>query len=135
MNKVMCLDVGTKRIGVALSDYLQIIAQPCEMIPRQPEDKALERIRVICKESNVNTIVIGLPINMDGTIGKQAEDCTYFGSLLKNDFDIVYEDERLTSYEAEENLREQRVDFRKNKFLVDIESARIILQQYLDKKG
>ena len=133
MYKVMSLDIGTKRIGVALSDYLLIIANGHSCINREPENKALEEILKIAKENNVKKIVVGIPYNMDGTQGGQAEDCKNFASKLQG-YDIIYEDERLTSDAAEENLRNQKTDFRKNKGLVEIESARIILEQYLSRK-
>ena len=132
MHKVMALDVGTKRIGIALSDYLQMIAVPHSCIARIPENKAIEEIIKIARENHVEKIVVGVPKNMDGTIGFQAEDCIKFSQKL-NCFDIILEDERLTSEEAEERLRERKVDFRKNKGLVDIESACVILEQYLGK--
>ena len=132
MHKVMALDIGTKRIGVALSDYLQVIAIPHSCINRQPEDKAIEQIEKIAKENRVEKIVIGLPVNMDGTLGFQGKNCIDFSQKLVG-FDIILEDERLTSEEAEERLRNRKVDFRKNKGLVDIESACVILEQYLGK--
>ena len=128
----MCLDVGTKRIGIALSDYLHILANGECCIERQPENIAVEKIKKIAKENHVETIIIGIPVNMDGTYGFQAEDCKNFASNF-NEFDIKFEDERLTSDLAEENLRNRKIDFRKNKGLVDIERARIILEQYLGK--
>lgn len=130
MNKIMALDVGTKRIGIALSDFLQMIAVPHSFIARVPEDKAIEEITKIANENCVEKIVVGLPKNMDGTIGFQADDCTNFAHKLHG-FDIILEDERLTSEEAEERLRSRKIDFRKNKGLVDMESAAIILEQYL----
>ena len=130
MYKIMALDVGTKRIGVALSDYLHVIAIPNICIQRNPEEKAIEEIVKIAKENNVEKIIVGLPKNMDGTIGDQAKDCIEFSQKIVG-FDIILEDERLTSEEAEERLRERKVDFRKNKGLVDIESACVILEQYL----
>ena len=133
MYKVMSLDIGTKRIGVALSDYLLIIANGHSCINREPENKAVEEILKIAKENNVKKIVVGIPYNMDGTQGGQAEDCKNFASKLQG-YDIIYEDERLTSDAAEENLRNQKTDFRKNKSQVDNESARIILEQYLSRK-
>ena len=132
MYKIMALDVGTKRIGVALSDFLHVIAIPHSCISRKPEDKAVEEITKIAKENHVEKIVVGLPKNMDGTIGEQAKDCMDFSQKFAG-FDIILEDERLTSEEAEERLRERKVDFRKNKGLVDIESACVILEQYLRK--
>lgn len=132
MHKIMALDVGTKRIGVALSDYLQVIANPCTCIQREPEQKAIEVITKIAKENRVEKIVVGVPYNMDGTLGFQGENCIEFSQKLIG-FDIILEDERLTSEEAEERLKSRKVDFRKNKGLVDIESACIILEQYLGK--
>lgn len=126
----MALDVGTKRIGIALSDYLQVIAVPHSYISRNPEDKALEAIYRIAKENSVEKIVVGIPINMDGTQGFQAKDCIEFAQKIIG-FDIIYEDERLTSEEAESRLKERKIDFRKNKGLVDMESAGVILEQYL----
>ena len=128
----MALDIGTKRIGVALSDFLHITANGHSCVPREPEKDALLRIKEIASENSVSTIVVGIPINMDGTYGFQAEDCKNFAGKL-NGFEIVFEDERLTSNQAEENLRNRKIDFRKNKSLVDIESACIILEQYLRK--
>ena len=132
MHKIMALDVGTKRIGVALSDYLQVFANPCTCIQREPEQKAIEEITKIAKENRVEKIVVGVPYNMDGTLGFQGENCIEFSQKLIG-FDIILEDERLTSEEAEERLKSRKVDFRKNKGLVDIESACIILEQYLGK--
>lgn len=132
MHKVMALDVGTKRIGIALSDYLQVIAIPHSYISRQPESDAIESIYKIAKENRVEKIVIGLPKNMDDTIGAQAQDCIDFSQKILG-FDIILEDERLTSEEAESRLRERKIDFRKNKGLVDMESAGVILEQYLSR--
>jgi putative Holliday junction resolvase len=130
MYKVMALDVGTKRIGIALSDYLLMLAKGHSYIPRQPENNAIDTICKIAKENNVQKIVVGVPYNMDGTKGSQAQDCENFAAKIKG-YEIIFEDERLTSDTAEENLRNKKIDFRKDKGLVDIESACIILEQYL----
>lgn len=132
MYKVMALDVGTKRIGIALSDFLLVLAQGHSYIPREPENKAIETIYKIAKENHVEKIVVGIPLNMDGTKGFQAENCEQFASKIQN-FEVIFEDERLTSDCAEENLRNKKIDFRKDKGLVDIESACIILEQYLSR--
>ena len=132
MYKVMALDIGTKRIGVALSDYLLMLSNGHSCVPRQPEDKAIEEILNIAKTNNVKKIVVGVPFNMDRTQGSQAQDCKDFAGKLFG-YEVVYEDERLTSDTAEENLRAKKIDFRKNKGLVDIESACIILEQYLSR--
>ena len=133
MYKVMALDIGTKRIGIALSDYLLMLANGHSFISRQPEDKAVKLIEKTAKDNNVKIIVVGDPLNMDGTKGSQADDCIDFSKKLTG-YEIIYEDERLTSDTAEENLRNKKIDFRKNKGLVDIESACIILEQYLSRK-
>ncbi len=133
MYKVMALDIGTKRIGIALSDYLLMLANGHSYIPREPEAEAINQILKIAKENNVKKIVIGLPLNMDDTEGAQAQDCKNFASKINN-YEIFFEDERLTSETAEENLRNKKIDFRKDKGLVDIESACIILEQYLSRK-
>ena len=132
MHRVMGLDVGTKRIGIALSDYLQVIATPHSYISRVPENQAIEAITKLANENRVEKIIVGVPKNMDDTIGFQAQDCIDFSQKILG-FDIILEDERLTSEEAEERLRSRKVDFRKNKGLVDMESAAIILQQYLNR--
>ena len=134
MNRVLGLDVGTKRIGVAQSDGLGITAQPVKAISRQPEEKAIEEIKQLCTLSSIKTIVIGLPKNMDNSIGAQAQDCMEFAEKLKPDFEIIFEDERLTSRQAEYFLQQTGKKYTKNKELVDIKSACIILQQYLDRK-
>ena len=132
MHKIMALDVGTKRIGIALSDYLQVIATPHSFIDRVPEVSAINEIIKIANENRVEKIVIGLPVNMDGTQGFQAQDCIDFSQKILG-FDIIFEDERLTSEEAESRLRARKIDFRKNKGLVDQESACVILEQYLSR--
>ena len=134
MHKVMALDIGTKRIGIALSDYLLMLANGHSYISREPEEQAVSKIKEIAKENNVQKIVVGLPLNMDDTEGFQAKNCKDFASKL-TDFEIIFEDERLTSDQAEENLRNKKINYRKDKGLVDIESACIILEQYLERKG
>ena len=134
MYKVMALDIGTKRIGIALSDFLLITAQGHSYIAREPETDAINTILRIAKENHVEKIVAGVPINMDGTKGFQTQNCMDFASKITG-YEIIFEDERLTSEAAEENLRARKIDFRKDKGLVDIESACIILEQYLSKNN
>ena len=130
MYKVMALDIGTKRIGIALSDYFLMLANGHSYISR--DEQSLDKIYKIAKENNVKKIVIGLPLNMDNSEGGQAKDCREFASEIEG-YEVIFEDERLTSDAAEENLRNKKIDFRKDKGLVDIESACIILEQYLSR--
>lgn len=129
----MALDVGTKRIGIALSDYMHVIASGHSYIARTPELEAVSKIKQLAAQNNVNTIIVGIPFNMDGSKGSQADDCLTFAENFKSDFEVIFEDERLTSEQAEENLRNRKIDFRKDKGLVDIESSCIILEQYLSR--
>jgi len=131
------LDIGTKRIGSAISDPLAITAQPLKVISRVPENKAIEEIKKICNEYNVETIVAGLPKNMDGTQGFQAEDVLNFVEKITKitGLNVKLEDERLTSKIAEKVLIEQNKKPSRNKGLIDITSAILILQQYLDKRS
>lgn len=133
MRKIMALDIGTKRIGVALSDFLHVLANGHSFVDRKPENDAIEQIKKLAIDNRVEKIIIGVPFNMDGTQGSQAHDCIEFAKHFEKDFEVIFEDERLTSEQAEENLREKKIDFRKNKGLVDIESACIILEQYLSR--
>lgn len=134
MYKIMSLDIGTKRIGVALSDFLHVIATGNCVVERTPEGLAIEKIKKIAIENKVEKIIIGVPYNMDGTQGAQAQDCFSFADNFKDSFEVIFEDERLTSDAAEENLRNRNINFRHNKGLVDIESACIILEQYLSRQ-
>ena len=136
MYKVMGLDVGTKRIGIAMSDFLLLTAQPAETIQREPEQNAVEKIAQLCLSNQVKKIVIGLPKHMNGTLGEQAQDCMDFADMLKKklpDIEYIFEDERLSSRQAENILALQGKKYTKNKGLVDLKSACIILQQYLDR--
>ena len=135
MHKIMSLDIGTKRIGVALSDFLQMIATGNCVVDRVPENLAVEKIKKLAIENRVEKIVAGVPLNMDGTQGGQAQDCLKFAKNFEDEFEVIFEDERLTSEEAEENLRNRNINFKKNKGLVDIESACIILEQYMSRKN
>lgn len=130
--RILGLDVGTKRIGISLSDALGIIATPVPAISR--DSHSVEKIREICKTNGVKKIIVGLPKHMNGEIGVQAEDCMNFAKNFKDEFEIIFEDERLTSREAERNLAFVGKKYTRNKGLVDTESACIILQQYLDRK-
>ncbi len=134
MDKVLGLDIGKKRIGIAISDALGLIAHPVETIMREPEKNAVEKIKKICKDNSVKKIVAGLPKNMNNTVGEQAQDCIKFTENFKDEFEIIFEDERLTSKQAEFILAQTGHKYTKDKQLVDLKSACLILQQYLDRK-
>lgn len=131
--KIMSLDIGTKRIGVALSDFLHVLATGHCVVDRIPEDDAVTKIKKIAFNNKVQKIIVGVPLNMDGTQGGQADDCINFAKHFQDEFEVIFEDERLTSEQAEENLRNRNINFKNNKGLVDIESACIILEQYIGR--
>ena len=137
MYRVIGLDIGTKRIGIALSDPLLITAQPFTTIDRKPEKDAIDQIANIIKEYSVEKIVAGLPLMMNGDFGPQAQDCEEFAKKIeqKTNINVIFVDERLTSFEAEEILKAQKVKYTKDKGKVDMIAASIILQEYLDTKG
>ena len=136
MNRVLGLDIGKKRIGIAMSDPLLITAQPFDTIQRNPENEAINKIGELIKTYNVNKIVAGLPLMMNGDFGEQAQDCSDFGKKIeqKLQIDVIFIDERLTSYQAEEILKAQGVKYTKDKGKVDKIAAAIILQEYLDRQ-
>lgn len=137
----MALDVGNKRIGVALSDELQMLAQPLYTIHRKGLGKDLEEILNIINEKNVVEIVVGLPKNMDGSIGFQGEKTQKFADVLKEKVSIpvVMWDERLTTLSARNIMIENNVKQKDKKNLVDTVAAVVILETYLNsisaKKG
>lgn len=133
--RVLALDVGDKRIGIAVSDPFFLFATGLKVIIRENDNKALEEIKEICQTYKIKKIVVGLPYNMDGTIGAQAKKTVKFTEKLENDFEIIYRDERLTSFEAEEMLKKENKKYTKNKGLVDIKAACIILQSYIGEQN
>ena len=134
--RILGLDIGTKRIGVSISDPLGITAQPLKAVSRKPEKASINEIKELCEKYSVSIIVAGLPKNMDGTLGFQSQDVLSYVELLKKNIsvNVELEDERLTSKIAERALIELNKKPSKNKELVDVASAILILQQYLDKR-
>ncbi|MBR4003699.1 MAG: Holliday junction resolvase RuvX [Clostridia bacterium] len=130
----MALDYGEVRIGIAFSDILNIIANGYETYTRKNLEADLDYLNKLVKEKEVDTIVLGLPINMDGTEGERAIATRQFGDLLANKTGLVvkYLDERLTSASAERMLIEADMRREKRKQVIDKISATIILQNYLD---
>ncbi len=133
--RIMGLDVGDKTIGVALSDPLGLTAQGLEVIRRKRLDKDLERLGEIVEQNGVDMVVVGMPKNMNGTLGPQAETVREFIARFKEKFGISVDvwDERLTTVAAEKMLIEADVSRAKRKEVIDKTTAVIILQGYLDR--
>ncbi|MBS6534988.1 Holliday junction resolvase RuvX [Peptoniphilus harei] len=135
MNKILGLDVGDVWIGVAISDSLLLTAQPLMTIKRESNKIAYEKIHEIIIENNVEKVVVGLPKNMNNTIGPQSEKVIKFAEKLKNKFkiEIEYVDERMTTLMAEQVLIEGSVRRENRKKYIDKIAATYILQSYLDR--
>jgi len=133
--RILGLDVGDKRIGVALSDPLGITAGGLETIQRINMEQDVNKIAQLAKRHDVVQIVVGLPINMDGSSGSQAEKVKSFGRKLARStgLNVVYEDERLSTISAIRTLAIQGVKTGHNRDLVDRQAAAIILQKFLDR--
>lgn len=134
--RILALDHGTRRIGVALSDEMQMIASPLEYIHADPFDKVIERLKQIIAEKEVGLILIGMPRNMDGTYGPAAQKVKDFIASVQPHIATPFKlwDERLTSSQANRVLLQGNVRRDKRKEVVDKMAAAILLQSYLDSK-
>ena len=132
--RAMGLDVGDKTIGIAVSDLLGYTAQGVETIRRTNKKADYARIGQLIQEKEVNKIIVGLPKNMNGTIGPQGEKVLEFVEGLKNRFkvEIILWDERLTTVSAERTLIQADVRREKRKTVIDMVASTYILQGYLD---
>lgn len=132
--RILALDHGTKRIGVAVSDEMKMIATPLEYIPAEPFAAFLARLKEIIREKEVELIIIGMPRNMDGSYGPAALKVQEFVAVLKDALTIPIKtlDERLTTVQAQRFLIQGNVRREKRKEKVDKTAAAILLQSYLD---
>ncbi len=136
----MGLDVGSRTVGVAVSDMLGWTAQGIEIIRINEEEKqfGIDRVKELVEHYEVTGFVLGLPKNMNNTLGPRAQASQDYGELLKQTFylPVDFEDERLTTVEAERMLVEEADTSRKKrKKVIDKLAASLILQNYLDRKG
>jgi putative Holliday junction resolvase len=134
--RMMALDHGTRRIGVAVSDEMKMIATPLEYILAEPFEKVIERLQQLIREKEVELILIGMPRNMDGTFGPAAEKVNAFIAALQPHITTPIKkwDERLTSVMANRALLEGNVRRAQRKEKVDKMAAAILLQSYLDSR-
>ena len=132
--RILALDHGTKRIGVAVSDELKMIAQPLEFIAAEPFADFLVRLKELIRLKEVELILIGMPRNMDGSYGEAAAKVRQFVTVLKEAITVPMRtwDERLTSAQANRVLIEANVRREVRKEKVDKMAAALLLQGYLD---
>ncbi len=135
--RIMGLDYGDKTVGVAVSDELMLTAQPLETIKRERANKlrkTLARIEDIMKEYDIEKVVIGLPKKMNNEEGERCEKTKVFGEMIerRSGLEVIYQDERLTTVEADSILAEGGVRKSERKTYIDKVAASLILQGYLD---
>ena len=139
MKRVMGIDYGDARTGVALSDLLCSIVGSTSVVPSRNRDKAINDIVRIAKEQDVGQIVVGLPRNMDGSEGPRAQLCREFAELLREatGLEVIMWDERRTTVEAHNILSQHNYHGQKRKNTVDAVAASLILEGYLNslKRG
>jgi len=135
MTAILALDHGSRRIGVAIGDTGTGMAFARPAIRRRNEEHDLTVIGDLCRAEGVRLVILGLPRNMNGSEGPQAAAARLFGTgLVRIGLEVVYEDERLTSWEAGERLAEAGRRPRRATGELDSTAARLILQQYLDAR-
>ena len=135
----MGIDVGTRRIGLAISDLTRTLARPLKTIDVANVDDAARRVadeitRLAAEDDSLSTIVVGLPLRLDGSSGDQTSHVSAFIAALKDrtSIAVVTADERLSSVEAESRLAVRTKDWRERKKKLDAAAAAVILQDYLD---
>ena len=136
MGRILALDVGSKRIGIAVSDEMELTAHGVEIIKREKGNQDIERIKETILKYSAGLVVVGMPLNMDGTFGKSAEKIAGFLSVLKSELKVPVEvwDERLTTVSSEKVLIEAGISRQKRKKTVDMVAATILLQCFLDHR-
>lgn len=138
MTRILGLDVGTKTIGVAVSDLLGWTAQGVETIRRRPNhpEEDFNRLKELISQYEIGEVVVGLPKNMNGSIGPSGEACQNFAKELESitGLSVILWDERLTTMAAERTLISADVSRKKRKQVIDKLAATIILQGYMDSQ-
>lgn len=134
--RMMAVDYGDSRTGVAFCDEMEMLASPFCVINERYAPKLIEKLKEIAVEQKAKQIVVGLPRNMDGSYGYRCDECRRLGASLSEatGLPVVYQDERLTTVMAHEVLSANNVRGAKRKKQVDAVSAVMILQSYIDKR-
>lgn len=134
IGRVMGLDHGEARVGVALSDELQMLATARKVLPAVPPEELLDELASFAEENEVTCVVVGMPLNMDGGRGERAIAVEAFIERLTDRLDcpIVSRDERLTTVQAIRITRDMGTPFKKAKKKIDALAAELILQEFID---
>ena len=133
---ILAIDYGIKRLGLAVSDPMRKFALPLGVIDNKNTSFVLEEIEKLIQEKNVDLIIVGMPLNMDGSESKMSLLVEKFLEHINKKLNIKVEtvDERLSSFAAEENLKERDFNSKKIKRYVDTEAARLMLEEYISVK-
>ncbi len=131
--KILAVDFGDARTGLAISDPTEFLASPIGVITEYNFEKTVSKVAVAAKENGAELIVVGYPKNMNGTIGEKAQKCAKFAELLQKqvDIEVVLWDERATTITAHNFLNETGTYGKKRKQVIDAVAATIILENYL----
>lgn len=135
--RVLAIDMGSKRVGLAVSDELRMTVRALQPLPRTPWKRLLSSLAELCEQFDVRSIVLGLPLRLDGTEGDAAQEVRRLGRNLRLSLKLplFFQDERLTSKEAESSLRERGLRAFEISDLVDSEAASIILSDFLETQN
>lgn len=131
--RILAVDYGDARTGIAVSDSSELLASPVGTIKEYNAEKLAQKVADISREQNAGEIIVGLPINMNGTEGPRADKCREFGDMLRElvDVEVKMWDERSTTVTAHQFLNETNVRGKKRKAVVDTVAATVILESYL----
>ena len=137
LTRILSLDYGEKRVGLAISDLMQIIAKPFKTLNNISNNNIIDQLKIIIKEKSIEKIVVGLPITLNNKESSQTKIVIQFINQLEIAVStpVVSYDERLTSIEAKRSLVSQGIKTGHNKGAVDMTAAAIFLQNYLDEKS
>jgi putative Holliday junction resolvase len=133
--RVLAIDLGTKKIGTAVSDAMGITVRPVETIKRSSDKRDIARLKALVEELEVEAVVLGLPLRLDNTVGESARKVLSFAEQLRAHLSVpVYtQDEKLTSYEAEQMMIERGIRRNQRRARADNFAAMIILQDFLSR--
>lgn len=134
--RILGIDIGTKRIGIAMSDELFFTAQSSLTLYRNSPERDMEEIKRIIKENEVGEVVVGMPLNMNGSSGVKAKEAAEFADLLSKAVNIPVKtwDERLSTVQAQRTLLDADLSRAKRRRVIDKLAAQVILQSYLDSR-
>ncbi len=134
--RILAIDYGRKRIGLALSDELQMTAQPLLTLVRTNRRNDLRRLREICREHGVARILLGHPLHITGESGEMADEAAQYAVRLQKELgiEVTLADERLTTWEAQQIVAQSKAPNRRKKSSIDDVAAAVLLREYLDRK-